>query len=289
MNFSVFDILRATFKRFGKDRCFNFSITVSYFALLCAIPLVGLFIFLTTKILGSEEIAIRSLDILSDEFFAKMDPLFFERVQVVSRDVSNLSWFGLAGSFVAASFMFSNLIYSINYIFRAHYQKSFFYNRLMEYLIMFVIGILMLISLSITVIWTGLQRAIQESSLFAEYINPKVMALVNNFFLQYLIPFTLTFLVFFILYKFIPDIKVYTRPAAIAAVVSTLLWEVFKRIFAFYIAHFSAIGVVLSRLVQGTLTSIIFFLLWITFSLAILFWGAELAAVLNERYNEKTA
>jgi membrane protein len=115
------------------------------------------------------------------------------------------------------------------------------------------------------------------------------MALVNNFFLQYLIPFTLTFLVFFILYKFIPEIKVYTRPAVIAAVVSTLLWEVFKRIFAFYVAHFSAIGVVLSRLVQGTLTSIIFFLLWITFSLAILFWGAELAAVLNERYHEKAA
>jgi membrane protein len=286
---SVFDTLSTTFKRFGEDRCFNFSVTVSYFALLCSIPLVGLFIFLTTKILGSEDIAINSLNILSDEFFAKMDPLFFERVQFVSRDVSNLSWFGLGGSFIAASFMFSNLLYAINYIFRAHYQKSFFYNRLMEYLIMFVIGIIMLISLSITVIWTGLERAIRESTLFAEYVNPKVMSLVNNFFLQYLIPITLTFLVFFILYKFIPEIKVYTRPAAVAALASTLLWEVFKRIFAFYVAHFSAVGVVLTRLVQGTLTSIIFFLLWITLSLAILFWGAELAAVLNERYHEKTA
>ena len=286
---SVFDTLSTTFKRFGEDRCFNFSVTVSYFALLCSIPLVGLFIFLTTKILGSEDIAINSLNILSDEFFAKMDPLFFERVQFVSRDVSNLSWFGLGGSFIAASFMFSNLLYAINYIFRAHYQKSFFYNRLMEYLIMFVIGIIMLISLSITVIWTGLERAIRESSLFAEYVNPKVMSLVNNFFLQYLIPITLTFLVFFILYKFIPEIKVYTRPAAVAALASTLLWEVFKRIFAFYVAHFSAVGVVLTRLVQGTLTSIIFFLLWITLSLAILFWGAELAAVLNERTHEKTA
>jgi membrane protein len=286
---SVFDILKTTFKRFGEDRCFNFSITVSYFALLCAIPLAGLFIFITTNILGSAEIAMRSLNILSDEFFAKMDPMFFQRVQVVSRDISNLGWIGLGGSFIAASFLFSNLIYSINFIFKANYQKSFFYNRLMEYLIMFVIGVVMLISLSITVIWTGLHRAINESSLFASYINPKVMSLANNFFLQYLIPFTLTFLVFFILFKFIPEIKVFTRAAAIAAVASTLLWEIFKRLFAFYVAHFSAIGVVLSRLVQGTLTSIIFFLLWLSFSLAILFWGAELAAVLNERYHEKTA
>ena len=73
----------------------------------------------------------------------------------------------------------------------------------------------------------------------------------------------------------------------IAAGIATLLWEIFKRIFAFYVAHFSAIGIVLSRLLQGTLTSIIFFLLWITFSLIILFWGAELAAVLNERTDEK--
>jgi membrane protein len=289
MNWPVLRILKTTFARFGEDRCFNFSITVSYFAVLCSIPLVGLFIFLTTKILGNAEIAIRSLNILSDEFFAEMDPLFFKRVQYVSRDISNMGWLGLAGAFIAASFMFSNLIYAINVIFRAHTQKSFFYNRLMEYLIMFVIGILMLISLSMTVIWSGLHRAIQASELFATYLNPKVMALVNNFFLQYLIPITLTFLVFFILYKFIPETKVYTRSAAIAALFSTLLWELFKRLFAFYVAHFSALGIVLKQLVQGTLTSIIFFLLWISFSLAILFWGAELAAVLNERQHEKAA
>jgi membrane protein len=96
-------------------------------------------------------------------------------------------------------------------------------------------------------------------------------------------------MVFFSLYKFIPEVKVYTKAAAIAALIGGLLWEIFKRLFAFYVAHFSAIGVVLSRLLQGTLTSIIFFLLWLSFSLVILLWGAELAAVLNERIHEKIA
>jgi uncharacterized BrkB/YihY/UPF0761 family membrane protein len=48
------------------------------------------------------------------------------------------------------------------------------------------------------------------------------------------------------------------------------------------VAHVSAIGIVLSKFLQSTLTSIIFFMLWISFSLVILLWGAELAAVLNE-------
>jgi len=286
---SVFNIIKTTFKRFGEDRCGNFSIIISYFTLLCAIPLVALFAFISTKVLGSDEIAFRSLNILSDEFFAQFDPLFFERVQSVSKDISNLGWFGLAGSFVAASLLFSNLIYSINFIFKANYQKSFFYNRLMEYLIMFILGVIMLISLSITAIWTALHRTLKESAVIAKHINPKVVSLADNFFLQYLLPLTLTFVVFFILYKFIPEVKVYTKAAVIAAAISTLLWEVFKRLFAFYVAHLSAIGIVLSKLLQGTLTSIIFFLLWISFSLVILFWGAELAAVLNERFHEKKA
>ena len=254
---------------------------------MCSIPLAALFAYATTKILGSSEIAVRSLDIFSEEFFAQLDPYFFERVQELSQNISNLGWFGLAGSLIAASFLFSNLIYSINYIFKADSKKSFFYNRLMEYLIMFVIGVIMLISLSITAIWTALHRTIQESSFVANNINPEIVSLMDNFFVQYLLPFTLTFLVFFSLYKFIPEIKVYTKPAVFAAAIAALLIEIFKRIFVFYVAHFSAIGIVLDRLMQGALTSIIFFLLWLTFSMVILLWGAELGAVLNERVQKK--
>jgi membrane protein len=153
----------------------------------------------------------------------------------------------------------------------------------MEYLIMFITGIFMLFSLAITAVWTALGRSIQESEIVRSYFNPNAVGLVNNFFLQYLIPFFLTFLVFFVLYKFIPETKVHTRAAALPAAIAALLYEVFKRIFAFYVIHFSAIGVVLNKLLQGTLTSIIFFLLWISTSLVIMLWGAELAALINEK------
>ncbi|NQT81121.1 MAG: YihY/virulence factor BrkB family protein [Candidatus Aminicenantes bacterium] len=285
----VFEFLGAVFKRFNEDRCGNFAITISYFALLCSIPLVALFAFITTRILPDSEAAFQSLNLFSEEFFAQLDPYFFTRLEDLSRDVSNLGWFGFIGSFIAASFLFSKLIYSINFIFKANHQKSFFYNRLMEYLIMFIIGVITLISLFMKFIWAGVHTAIRESAVVAKYINPKVVSLADNFFLLYLIPFTLTFLVFFSLYKFIPEVKVHTRAALLAAAVGTFLWEIFKSIFAFYMANVSAIGIVLSRLLEGTITSIIFFLLWITLSLIILLWGAEFAAVLNERIDEKAA
>jgi membrane protein len=289
MKLAVFEIVRDTFKRFNEDKCWNSAIIISYFAFLCAVPLVALFVFATTKIVGTSEFALRSLNLFSDEFFAKLDPSFFQKIQAISDNISNLGWFGLVGSLVAASFLFSNLIYAINVIFRTKYEKSFFYNRLIEYSIMFVMGIILLISLFITAIWAGLHRALQQSNYVASHINPKIVALANNFLIQYIIPLALTFLFLFTIYKFIPERKVHTASAALAAIISAVLWEVFKRGFAFYVARFSAIGIVLSKLVQGTLTSMIFFLLWISFSLVILLWGAELAAVLNERRYEKTA
>lgn len=278
----AFKILAASIKRFNEDRCWTASIVISYFSLLCVVPLVALFYFLGVKVLGSAELLVRSLSILTEEFFARMDPAFFKRLQALGNNLSNLGWFGLVGSLVAASFLFSNLIATINHIFRAKYHRSFFYNRLMEYVTMMIIGIILLLSISITAVWTGLQKSLRESPVISEFINPHLINFLNNFFFQYLLPYGLTFLFLFTLYKFIPEVQVHTRSALLAAAITAFFWELFKRGFAFYVIHFSAVGIVLSKILAGTLTSVIFFLLWISASLVILLWGAELAAVMNE-------
>ncbi len=289
MTFTAFRILGASFKRFNDDKCWTSAIVISYFALLCLVPLIALFFYVTTKLLGSAEIALRSLNIFTDEFFAKSNPDFLTKLQGISGTVTDLGVFGLIGSLIAGSFLFSSLITAVNAIFRAKYHRSFFYNRLMEYLVMFVVGIILLFSLAITAVWTALGRALQQSDLVLTYINPEVIRLINNFFIQYLIPYALTFLVFFVVYKYIPETRVHTRAAVLPAAIAALLYEVFKRLFAFYVVHFSAVGIVLSKVLAGTLTSIIFFLLWISTSLVMLLWGAELGAVLNERIDARAA
>ncbi len=283
MTIAGLKIIPQSFRRFNHDRCWTSAIVISYFTLLCCVPLVALFAFISAKILGNTEIAFRSMNIFTDEFFARLDPAFFERLQGLSDSVDKLGLFGLLGSLVAGSFLFSNLIHTLNHIFRARYHKSFFYNRLIEYLIMFVMGLIMFFSLALTAVWEGLERSIEESWLV--FINPRAIALVNNFFIQYLIPYALTILVFFLLYKLIPEIHVHTKSAVAAACIAAFFYEVFKRFFAFYVAHISAVGIVISKILQGTLTSIIFFLLWISASLIIMLWGAEFAALLNERRN----
>ncbi len=283
MTHSVLNIVPQTFRRFNHDRCWTSAVVISYLILLCSIPLFALFAFITARVLGDTEIAFRSLNLFTDEFFAKLDPVFFQRLQGLSGSIGNLGLFGLLGSLIAGSFLFSQLIHTLNHIFRAKYHKSFFYNRFIEFMIMFALALFMFFSLALTTLWETFERSIEES--WIVFINPRAIGFVNNFFVQYLIPYLLTLLVFFLLYKLIPEVNVHTRSAVIAACLAAFLYEVFKRFFAFYVAHLSAIGIVLSKILQGTLTSIIFFMLWVTFSLVIMLWGAELAALLNERRN----
>jgi membrane protein len=284
----VFQVLGATFKRFNDDRCFRHAVVISYFALLCAVPLLALLAFVANKFLGDVELAIRGLHLFGEDFFARLDPTFFDKLDSVIDNVGNLGWFGLVGSLVAGSFLFSNLIFAIKSIFRTTEKKSFFYNRVLEYFIMFVTGSLLVLSLSITLVWTAAHRAASASAFVRDYLNPGIMKVIDSVVIQYLTPFILGFVVLFTLYRIIPEVKIRMRAVIVAAAIGSLLWEIFKRIFVIYVAKFSVVGVVLTKLIQGTLTSIIFFLLWITSSLAILLWGAELAVVLNERMGPKT-
>jgi len=283
----IFKLLGTTFKRFNDDRCFRHAIVISYFALLCAVPLLALLAFVANQFMGDVGVAAHSLHLFSQDFFAKLDPAFFDRLDAVIDNATTIGWFGLVGSLVAGSFLFSSLIYAIKSIFKSPKKTSFFYNRVLEYFIMFVIGSILVLSLSITLIWTATHRAISASAFVKDNINPALMKLIDGVFLQYLAPFALGFLVLFALYRIIPEVKIRLRAAVTAAAVGSFLWEIFKRVFVVYVAKFSVVGVVLSKLVQGTLMSIIFFLLWLTTSLAILLWGGELAVALDERMAER--
>lgn len=285
MTLSTPALIVASFRRYNSDKCWTSAVVITYFALLCSVPLIALFFAAAGRFLGDTEMALRSLNIFTDEFFAKLDPNFFKSFGQLSSSVGTLGLFGILGSLVSASFLFSTLISAINQIFRAKYHRSFFYNRLIEFLTMAVVGLFMLFSLAMTAVWTAVGQTLQKSELVRSTLNPEAVAAINNVFLKYVIPYLLTFLMFYIIYKYIPEVKVHTRAGIIPAAVAALIFEVFKRAFAFYVVHFSAVGIVMSRILQGTLTSVLFFVLWVTSSMIILLWGAELAALLNERYD----
>ena len=153
-----------------------------------------------------------------------------------------------------------------------------------------IVGILMFLSLAMTrPSGRPCSRALRESDFVADHINPGAVGLVDTSSSNTRRPMALTFLACFTLYKFIPEVKVYTRSAdrrgrgrpALGGLQADI-----RLLRGQFLGRRQSSSPSCS---SGTLTSIIFFLLWISFSLVILLWGAELAAVLNEKVPTRPA
>ena len=86
----------------------------------------------------------------------------------------------------------------------------------------------------------------------------------------------LTFVVFYLFYRFLPSGRVRHGPAASGAVLAAVGWEGARQLFGVLLYTSPAFG-----LLTGTLAGVLAFLFWIYTGLAIVLLGAELAAVLN--------
>ncbi|NLX60395.1 MAG: YihY/virulence factor BrkB family protein [Phycisphaerae bacterium] len=94
--------------------------------------------------------------------------------------------------------------------------------------------------------------------------------------LSRIVPLLIGWLVFFILYKTLPNVRVQTRASLIAGLVAAVLWECGKFGFGTYLQY--ATG---ATKLYGNLALIPVFLLWVWISWVIVLFGAELAYVIQ--------
>jgi membrane protein len=111
-------------------------------------------------------------------------------------------------------------------------------------------------------------------------IDPAFIDSINHFLIKYAAPLVISFLIFFIVYKWIPEKKVYTRGALTAALLSTVVWEVIKRAYAFYLENISVLVAVLSKL-GGSFLAIILFAFWMEISFTLLLIGVKLTSIID--------
>jgi membrane protein len=98
-----------------------------------------------------------------------------------------------------------------------------------------------------------------------------------------LIPWLFTFLLFFGLYLWVPNVEVERRAALWGAVAAAIAWEVVKNGFVLYLGS----GLVKYELVYGSLGAVVALMLWIYLGGWITLFGAHLsAAIAGERLED---
>ena len=79
--------------------------------------------------------------------------------------------------------------------------------------------------------------------------------------LKYLLPLVFTYCIFFLIYKIIPNKMVHFKSALKAALFASILWELAKHLFAWYVANIATYSIF-----YGSLSALVVFVLWVYYS-----------------------
>lgn len=108
------------------------------------------------------------------------------------------------------------------------------------------------------------------------------MGLITAFLIRYCVPFLMVFFSITIMYIFFPKTKVKISHALNGAFFATVLLEVAKHVFTWYVVTVVQFGTI-----YGPLTAFIVFLLWAFYSSCIFLIGAEMVHNLTIQKKQK--
>lgn len=203
-----------------------------------------------------------------DDARIRYDNPVSETLRDVSAVSGALTVVGLLGMAWTSSTMFGAIRRALNIVWGVSRPRPFFWQKVADLMMVFGVGVLLLVS----VVGTGLLRTLREVS--NEALGPvspgagPVWALLTFF-----VPGLFSFVVFCLVYRFVPAATVRWRDVWTGALVAAVLFEAMKNAFAVYVANFSSYDVL-----YGSLGGILLFLTGTYLSANILLFGAEMVS-----------
>ena len=185
---------------------------------------------------------------------------------VVTLPITIITTLWSAGKGIAA------LTNGLNSIYHVTETRNYIINRLrgMAYTLIFVVAFLT--SLVLLVFGTRIQNKLTEHLPMVARVTSSIMGM------RTLITTGVLALLFLVLYKCIPNRKASFKSQCPGALISSLAWSIFSLAFSMYLD----IALAASNM-YGSLTMIVFIMIWMYFCMWILLIGAEINAYFEDK------
>lgn len=271
-------LLRDTVNAWIDDRAPSMGAALAFYALFSIAPLLIIAIAMTGVFFGEEaargEIVAHISGLIGTEGAAVMQAIIGSARNPASGAVAMT--LGILALIITASTVFAELKDSLDHIWRVNNPngnglRNFFQTRLRAIVMVLVIGVLLLLLLIASTALTVVSDSTDLPDRMAYLVG------VMNF----VIFFGVTTMLFAIIYKLLPDIKISWKDVWVGAAITALLFALGKSLIAVYLVK-SHIGSAF-----GTAGSVIVGLLWIYYSAQIFFLGAEFTKLYAQRYGSQ--
>jgi membrane protein len=265
------------FKEDGIDK----ASILAYYSIFSSFFLLIFFVFLFSQFIGNPDTALDNMYPFSPDFFSKISPLFIQRAADISYRLEDIGLVGMGLFFFLGFLVFKKIIHFVNDMFYIRIKKGFLLKRIKEIFLLSLVGILSLFSILITGLISTVTTLFNQNEFLAVNIDPRFVDVLDNVLIKYILPFLITFSLFFILFKWIPEKKICLKSAFISALISALFWELTKRGYTYYLVNISLIGKI-----KGPIIAIILFGFWMELNMGIMLVGAKLTYLLDLELHE---
>lgn len=251
----------------------NQAAAIALYAILSFIPLFILTMLVIGHVFGSHpEVQQEMLD-----GFRKFHPFFsgelMNQLGRIEEKRHLLGWVGFLSLIWSAAMIFGVMETSLNMIFRSSAPRNYFLSKALA---LAMIPLAWTVGTS-SVMITYLATLLMEQSFLHEFL-PGGITRINGLLLGYLVPFLVVVLFITAIYRMIPTRKISYTSALVGGMTFSVLMELAKHGFTWYIAHYTRYNVIF-----GSLETVVILVIW-TFYVALIFlFCAELIASYERR------
>ena len=273
-----FNIIKQTITEFGVDRIMKLSASLTYYALFSLSPLILIVISSASLFFKKDAIENRMYyelkNIVGPDVALAVQN--FVTNSTISGDSSVALYIGIGVLIFGSTTMFTDMQDSLNLIWRVEAVPrrawlKFIINRGLSFLIILALG-LVLIS---TVILNSILMSFGEE-IFSLFNLDTIITKTSVVFLNNGLSITISILIFYILFKVLPDARIKTKPAFVGAIFTAILFFLAKYFIGIYIANSKY------STIFGSAGSLVILLLWIYYVATIIYLGAKFTKVYAE-------
>jgi membrane protein len=264
-----FGLLWPALRKFNEDNGFFLSSGIAFNILMNLIPFIMLLLALVGTYLYNDQDVLHHIRSYFRDVAPALDPKIMENLAEVMQNRQIVGILGFVALLWFSTWVFSSLRIALNIVFRVEKSRGMLRGIGIDLLMILLAGILLLVSMILSSVVTFLQ-GYQGRILVT--IGPTI-----QWMLKYLLPFFLTYCMFVLIYKIIPNRMVHFSSALQAALFTSLLWELAKHLFGSYVVHLAGYSAF-----YGSLSTLVIFIFWVYYSSTILVVGGEFAFFLEE-------
>jgi membrane protein len=270
-------LLKQTFREWLQDKAPQLGAALAYYTVFSLAPLILVLLAIIGVLFRDDPAG--AWDKITQQMSYFLDPSAMQVVQNIAQKASQpgkstiATVIGIALALFGASGVFGQLQDALNTIWGVKAKPTrgiwgFLRARFLSFAMVAGICFLLLVSLAIEALLKGFSRYVQS-------MLPGGIVIAVTVYLVF--DFAIVVLLFAMIFKFLPDVKIQWRDVWIGAVMTAILFGIGKWLLGFYLGSGAAGSA------YGAASSLITLLLWVYYSSQILLFGAEFTQVYAAR------